>query len=270
MRKNEGLMKMVVVAIVIFALMPVAMPVVAASCTQHPIPPTGQWTSSWFGTGISVSSGQSISITASGTVQPSTAKDIFAGPDGTFEVDNWQTSYSFRSDWGHEALIARIGAAGDPIFIGTSTTFTAPTGGEVWLGVNDIDPGNNAGGFVAEVCLGQAPALTPTPTPTITPTLSVSTDKSTYVVGERGWITGKVTRNSDPYSYAEVKIEIYDPYNDLVAEWLSLADAGGDYGNLFPDQLVDPDVVLPGAYTVVAKVDTAKDTASFVIKAPTG
>ncbi|MCK4826716.1 hypothetical protein KA005_63860, partial [bacterium] len=55
----------------------------------------------------------------------------------------------------------RIGASGDPIFIGTSTTFTAPTGGEVWLGVNDNDPGNNAGGFVVNVCLGQAPAPDP-------------------------------------------------------------------------------------------------------------
>ena len=163
-------MTIVVVAIVI-ALMLVAMPVGADSglpggyatikgngCTQFEVPPTGQWTSSWFGTGISVTSGQTISITASGTVQPSTYQDIFAGPDGTFAVDNWQNSYSFRSDWGHEALIARIGAAGDPIFIGTSTTFTAPTGGEVWLGVNDIDPGNNAGGFVVNVCLEQAPA----------------------------------------------------------------------------------------------------------------
>jgi hypothetical protein len=159
MEKNVVLMKIVVVTIVIFALTSVAMSVGAESgCTQFEVPPTGQWTSSWFGTGISVTSGQTISITASGTVQPSTAQNIFAGPDGTFEVDYWQTSYSFRSDWGHEALIARIGASGDLIFIGTSTTFTAPTGGEVWLGVNDKDPGNNAGGFVVNVCLDQAPA----------------------------------------------------------------------------------------------------------------
>jgi len=42
---------------------------------------------------------------------------------------------------------------GAPIFIGDSTTFTAPTGGEIWLGVNDIDPGNNAGEFAVDVCL---------------------------------------------------------------------------------------------------------------------
>jgi len=41
-----------------------------------------------------------------------------------------------------------------PIFIGSNATFTAPEGGELWLGVNDKDPGNNAGLYVAKVCWG--------------------------------------------------------------------------------------------------------------------
>ena len=129
--------------------------------TQFEVPPKGEWAGeSWFNTHLNVTMGQMISINASGTVQPSTSRDLFCGPDGTFAVDYWLKDYSFRSDWGHGALIARIGAAGTPIFIGNNTTFTTPTGGEVWLGVNDIDPGNNAGEFVVEVCLGQASTST--------------------------------------------------------------------------------------------------------------
>jgi len=126
-----------------------------AGCTQFKVPTTGWTGESWFDTGINVPSGQTISVTATGSVSPDTRKDIRAGPGGTFAIDIWQTDCSFRSDWGHEALIARIGAAGSPIFIGTGTTFSAPSGGELWLGVNDKYTSDNAGGFVAEVCLSQ-------------------------------------------------------------------------------------------------------------------
>ena len=54
---------------------------------------------------------------------------------------------------GHCALIARIGESGDPIFVGERATFTASSAGEIWLGVNDLDPGNNAGEFLVDVCL---------------------------------------------------------------------------------------------------------------------
>jgi hypothetical protein len=52
--------------------------------------------------------------------------------------------------------------AGDPFFVGTNTSFIAPTDGELWLGINDIDPSNNLGEFVAEICIGEK-TLTPTP-----------------------------------------------------------------------------------------------------------
>ena len=130
------------------------------------LPPTEKWGSeTWFNTQINVTSGQTISITASGTVQPSISSDIFCGPNGTFEVDYWLTTYSPRSDLGHAALIARICEIGDIIFIGTNTSFVAPTDGELWLGINDYDSSNNLGEFVAEICIGEE---------TSTPTLSGS------------------------------------------------------------------------------------------------
>jgi hypothetical protein len=122
-------------------------------CTEFKVPPTAWAGESWFNTGISILSGQNISIAANGTVQPNSGS-ISCGPDGTYEVDYWLTDYSYRSDWGHDSLIARIGAEGLPIFIGSNATFTAPEGGELWLGVNDKDPGNNAGLYVAKVCWG--------------------------------------------------------------------------------------------------------------------
>jgi len=122
-------------------------------CTEFKVPPTAWAGESWFNTGISILSGQNISIVATGTVQPNSGS-ISCGPDGTYEVDYWLTDYSYRSDWGHESLIAGIGAEGLPIFIGSNATFTAPEGGELWLGVNDKDPGNNAGQYVAKVCWG--------------------------------------------------------------------------------------------------------------------
>jgi pimeloyl-ACP methyl ester carboxylesterase len=127
------------------------------------LPPTEEWgRETWFNTQINVTSEQTISVTASGTVQPSISSDIFCGPNGTFEVGYWLTAYSPRSDLGHAALIARIGETGDIIFIGTNTSFVAPTDGELWLGINDYDGSNNLGEFVAEICIGEE---TPTPTP---------------------------------------------------------------------------------------------------------
>lgn len=122
-------------------------------CTEFKVPPMGWGGESWFNTGINILPGQNISIIAYGTVQPNSGS-VSCGPEGTFEVDYWLTDYSFRSDWGHDSLIGRIGAEGVPIFIGTNSTFTAREGGELWLGVNDKDPGNNAGEYVAKVCWG--------------------------------------------------------------------------------------------------------------------
>jgi len=133
-------------------------------CTQYSIPPAGKWSGSWFSTGISLPARQTISVTASGTVQPSLSRDIFCGPEGTFADGTWLNNYSFLSDCGHAALIARIGATGTPFCVGTGTTFSTPTGGDLWLGINDTDTGNNSGSYAVEVCLGQASSPSPSST----------------------------------------------------------------------------------------------------------
>ena len=114
------------------------------------IPTDGAWTASWFETGITLRKGQTVVISATGNVRPSTGQDIYAGPDGTTEVPGWQQNYCFNSDFPHEAIIARIGG-GDILLIGSGEQFEAPTAGILEIGVNDTDPGNNEGSFEVEI-----------------------------------------------------------------------------------------------------------------------
>jgi hypothetical protein len=120
-------------------------------CSTFTIPPGGEWNASLFDTGITLTAGQIVEIDVTGSVKPSTANTISTGPDGTSEVQAWQDSYSFRSDWPHEAVIARIGG-GDVILIGSGQQFESPSAGLLEIGVNDTDPGNNEGSFTVEIC----------------------------------------------------------------------------------------------------------------------
>jgi hypothetical protein len=120
-------------------------------CSTFVIPPGGTWNASFFDTGITLSAGQIVEIDATGSVKPSTANTISADPRGTSEVQAWQDNYSFRSDWPHEAVIARIGG-GDYILIGLGQQFEAPQEGLLEIGVNDTDPGNNEGSFTIKIC----------------------------------------------------------------------------------------------------------------------
>ena len=114
-------------------------------------PTDGVWSVSWIETGIELRKGQTVVISAVGSVRPSTGADIYAGPDGTTEVQSWQDSYSYRSDFPHEAVIARIGG-GDILLIGSGQQFQTQTGGTLEIGVNDTDPYNNEGSFEIEIC----------------------------------------------------------------------------------------------------------------------
>lgn len=114
------------------------------------IPEGGVWSTSWIDTGIQIRKGQTVIISATGTVRPSTASDVYAGPDGTTEVQNWQDSYTFNPDFPHEAIIIRIGG-GDILLIGSGEQFQAQTAGVLELGVNDTDPNNNEGSFEVEI-----------------------------------------------------------------------------------------------------------------------
>lgn len=143
----------IVLAVVAMLLISLAcrLPGPPNECTNFTIPPSGNWNASLFDTGIELNAGQTVVFSAKGTVRPSTAKDVSAGPDGTTQEQVWQDSFSFESNWPHEAVIARIGG-GDYILIGSGQQFTVESGGTLELGVNDTDPGNNEGSFEVEIC----------------------------------------------------------------------------------------------------------------------
>jgi len=47
----------------------------------------------------------------------------------------------------YTSVIARIGSKGNPIYIGTGTSFYASETGKLWLGVHDKVPSDNVGSF---------------------------------------------------------------------------------------------------------------------------
>ncbi len=54
--------------------------------------------------------------------------------------------------------IGRIGNAGAPFGIGNLSSVVMPASGELFLGVNDDELGDNSGGFVVDVRPQSAPA----------------------------------------------------------------------------------------------------------------
>jgi hypothetical protein len=130
-------------------------PTVAA--TPSPIVPVSL-TKAWTDTGFAVTAGESITITATGSMNngqcagtectytpagrtsSSTCTGIAGGPFTAPNLNCW-------------SLIGKIGSSGTPFEVGTSLQTTASTGGELFLGVNDNDFGDNSGSWTATITL---------------------------------------------------------------------------------------------------------------------
>ena len=122
-----------------------------SGCQTYTIPLDGVWDRSWWETGLMIYPGDEVIITATGTVYPSLGNDVYAGPDGTYEIQSWVDDYTFLPDLGHEAVLIKIGS-GEPVFAGESLYLISTDEGLLAVGVNDTDPGNNSGSFDIEVC----------------------------------------------------------------------------------------------------------------------
>jgi hypothetical protein len=127
----------------------------------------------WTDTGITVTSGTSVVITASGTWGFIGA--LCCGPDGDPHWADLSDQFFLGANKG--ALIAYIGAdptqghlvAGNTFFpqatgyiaVGSFSAFVAPTGGRLWLGINDdghsLNADDNQGFVTAEIAVGRAP-----------------------------------------------------------------------------------------------------------------
>ncbi len=116
----------------------------APTVTTFEVPGTVPWND----TGVRLRQGQTVEITAVGTVathESDPSRDT--GPDGKVGEENGNNVVMGVR---HGALIRRIGT-GDPVGVGAHSTFTAESDGVLYLGVNDIDLATNAGYFTATI-----------------------------------------------------------------------------------------------------------------------
>ncbi len=121
----------------------------------------------WTDTGIDIPAGSLVQITGSGRIRIA-GSDPGKYPDGrTFDYE--QPGTECGAGWVLQnaacwSLIGRIGAAGAGFPVGLSTSFTATTGGKLYLGVNDNVFGDNSGAWSAAVSFAR-PGITPQPLP---------------------------------------------------------------------------------------------------------
>lgn len=96
----------------------------------------------WTPTGIVVRRGERVTFNANGEAQLSTN----ASDKGTASGAQRQSANSPVPAAPAGALIGRVGN-GEPFPIGNSATITMPAAGELFLGINDDEVGDNSGGF---------------------------------------------------------------------------------------------------------------------------
>ena len=113
-------------------------------------------TAPWTDTGLSVGSGDSVSITASGTIfiAGSDPGKTPAGAPGCIPT-NSPTDTWVAPGLACWSLIARIGD-NPPFEVGTGAAFNATVSGELFLGVNDNFFGDNSGAWTASITVSSA------------------------------------------------------------------------------------------------------------------
>jgi Zn-dependent protease with chaperone function len=126
-------------------------------CTSTPsltVPGTQEWTD----TGVTVNTGDTLGITATGQVyiDPSYPQGPDGDPSCTPMANYSSQSATFPAPnlacW---SLVARIGT-GPPFEVGSSITVTA-TSGRLYLGVNDGDFSDNSGNWTVRIKIGGMP-----------------------------------------------------------------------------------------------------------------
>jgi hypothetical protein len=108
-------------------------------------------TSTWSGTPVTCTAGDTLWFTASGAVQHGPTEDRTSGPDGTADYDPaWNVAG--LEDANHASLIGRLDGE-TPFVVGTASRVECPTDGRLELGINDDgdDIAQNAGDFTVSV-----------------------------------------------------------------------------------------------------------------------
>jgi hypothetical protein len=109
------------------------------------VPANQQWTA----TGITVRKGEQIGFNTTGEARLSTDPNDVAGSAGAKSERYAQGSPLPKNYAG--ALIAKVGANGEPFPIGNQTSVTMPANGQLFLGINDDNVADNQGGFRVEI-----------------------------------------------------------------------------------------------------------------------
>ena len=102
----------------------------------------------WTDTGFDVAPGDRIQVQATGLVFHDDVNSI--GPDGERGLAGLEGPLG--SDH-HSGLIGRISDTGAPFLVGERVDRTAEQAGRLFLGINDVDLGNNHGAFDATVTI---------------------------------------------------------------------------------------------------------------------
>jgi hypothetical protein len=104
----------------------------------------------WTDTGVYLAQGQSVTVTARGTMNWYTGScngNCLSTPAGI----PCPGGGSKRLGLTCLSLIGLVGVSGKPFYIGDSLTFTAPAVGELFLGVNDDNVADNTGDWTATI-----------------------------------------------------------------------------------------------------------------------
>jgi hypothetical protein len=144
-----GVAAVVIVALLAFVLF---RPSGSGATTKAVVVPATQ---PYTDTGIDLSVGQNVTVTASGTIHHAPAADATAGPDGATDPTLRQFNVQVNGkplDANHAALIGKIGD-GTPFLVGSHKTFTADHTGRFFLGINDGGVNNNSGSYQAKVSI---------------------------------------------------------------------------------------------------------------------
>lgn len=120
----------------------------------NPAQPVGSFNvdarEAWTPTNVFVRRGERISFQVSGQVRWGSDRTQVAGPEGADIQASARRDYPLP-EWGVGALVGRVGNS-RPFGIGTSSDpIVMPADGELYLGVNDDQRGDNGGSFTVRI-----------------------------------------------------------------------------------------------------------------------
>lgn len=101
-------------------------------------------------TGVDCGAGDTLDITATGTINHDSSASSTVGPDGLTDVSKRQFNVPGLPGANAVALIGALDQ-GAPFLVGSRRTFICPRSGTLQLGINDRNVGTNSGAFAATI-----------------------------------------------------------------------------------------------------------------------